>query len=112
MAEKKKNRRATTQNLLFVVVLCCAPRARLNLVGWQEIAEVDGEYIFRQFSQKQDKCFLIPLNAGYKTIEIDGPGLTSPDLSRIEFKKTPRPIHPIDRDVEWSAAESGFTTGR
>ena len=43
--------------------------------GKYVIAEVDGEYIFRQFSQKQDKCFLIPLNAGYKTIEIDGPGV-------------------------------------
>ena len=43
--------------------------------GKYVIAEVDGEYIFRQFSQEQDKCFLIPLNKGYKKIEIDGPGV-------------------------------------
>ena len=43
--------------------------------GKYVIAEVDGEYIFRQFKKEKEKCFLKPLNEGYKTIEIDGPGV-------------------------------------
>ena len=43
--------------------------------GKYVIAEVDGEYIFRQFTQQQGKTFLKPLNAGYKTIEIAGPSV-------------------------------------
>lgn len=34
-------------------------------------------------------------------IEVDGPGLSSPNLSRFEFKHIRRPIFPLDRDVEW-----------
>ena len=37
------------------------------------IADVEGEYIFRQFIQEENKYFLKPLNEGYKTIQIDGP---------------------------------------
>ena len=37
------------------------------------IAEIDGEYIFRQFIQEQNKYFLKPLNSGYKMLEINGP---------------------------------------
>ncbi len=44
-------------------------------------------------------------------VEIDGPGLTSPALSRIDFKKTPRPIHPIDPGVKWAAKAEGFAAG-
>lgn len=43
--------------------------------GKYVIAEHEGEYIFRQFLQEQEKCFLKPLNEGYKTIEIEGPGI-------------------------------------
>ncbi len=35
-------------------------------------------------------------------IEVDGPGLTSPILSRFAFKNIPRPAFPIDEDVHWS----------
>lgn len=34
-------------------------------------------------------------------IEIDGPGLSSPNLSRFEFKHIRRPIFPLDTDFEW-----------
>jgi microcystin degradation protein MlrC len=46
-----------------------------------------------------------------RVVEIDGPGLTSPELSRIEFQKTPRPIYPIDSDVVWSAEDQGVSAG-
>ncbi len=42
--------------------------------GKYVIAEIDGEYIFRQFAQEGEKYYLKPLNEGYKSIEIDGPG--------------------------------------
>lgn len=34
-------------------------------------------------------------------IEVDGPGLSSPNLSRFEFKHIRRPIFPLDRDFAW-----------
>jgi microcystin degradation protein MlrC len=37
-------------------------------------------------------------------IEVDAPGLTSPVLSRFDFKHLPRPIFPVDMQVEWQAA--------
>ncbi|MBO9477859.1 M81 family metallopeptidase [Shimia sp. R11_0] len=46
-----------------------------------------------------------------QVVEIDGPGLTSPELSRIAFAKTPRPIHPIDAGVMWHAEDSGDVAG-
>ena len=38
--------------------------------GRYVIAEVDGEFIFRQFIQANEKCYLRPVNRGYKTTEI------------------------------------------
>lgn len=37
-----------------------------------------------------------------QVVEVDTPGLTSPVLTRFDFKAMPRPVFPIDRDVEWS----------
>jgi microcystin degradation protein MlrC len=39
--------------------------------------------------------------ASDQVIEVDAPGLTSPILSRFEWKHLPRPIFPIDTDVDW-----------
>jgi microcystin degradation protein MlrC len=39
-----------------------------------------------------------------RVIEVDAPGLTSPVLSRFDFKRLPRPIFPLDTKVEWKAA--------
>jgi microcystin degradation protein MlrC len=39
--------------------------------------------------------------AADQVIEVDTPGLTSPILSRFEWKHLPRPIFPIDADVDW-----------
>ncbi|MEM7444149.1 MAG: M81 family metallopeptidase [Pseudomonadota bacterium] len=37
-----------------------------------------------------------------RVLEIDTPGLTSPVLSRFEFKNMPRPVFPIDKDAVWT----------
>lgn len=36
-----------------------------------------------------------------QVIEVDAPGLSSPVLSRFDFRHLPRPIFPIDRDAAW-----------
>lgn len=37
-----------------------------------------------------------------QVIEVDAPGLTSPILSRFDFKSLPRPVFPVDMEVEWT----------
>ena len=37
-----------------------------------------------------------------QVIEVDAPGLTSPILSRFDFKSLPRPVFPVDMQVEWT----------
>lgn len=37
-----------------------------------------------------------------EVIEVDTPGLTNPDLSRLTFKRLTRPIYPLDPDMQWS----------
>ncbi len=34
-------------------------------------------------------------------VEVDGPGLTSPILSRFPWARLPRPVLPIDENVDW-----------
>lgn len=36
-----------------------------------------------------------------QVLEVDAPGLTSPVLSRFNFLHLPRPVFPLDADVEW-----------
>jgi microcystin degradation protein MlrC len=38
-----------------------------------------------------------------QVVEVDLPGLTSPVLSRFDWKRLPRPVIPLDDDVEWHA---------
>ncbi|MEO7382161.1 MAG: M81 family metallopeptidase [Paracoccaceae bacterium] len=40
--------------------------------------------------------------ASAQVVEVDTPGLTSPVLTRFDFKGLPRPVFPIDREVDWS----------
>ncbi len=35
-------------------------------------------------------------------IEVDTPGLASPHLERLEFRRLPRPLYPWDREVSWT----------
>ncbi len=44
-----------------------------------------------------------------QVIEVDTPGLTSPILSRFDFQFIPRPVFPIDENVEFSFDEKGRT---
>jgi microcystin degradation protein MlrC len=34
--------------------------------------------------------------------EVDAPGLTSPVLSRFDFRHLPRPVVPLDEAVDWT----------
>jgi microcystin degradation protein MlrC len=36
-----------------------------------------------------------------RIIEVDVPGLTTPILSRVPYKKVPRPIYPLDPEMTW-----------
>jgi microcystin degradation protein MlrC len=40
--------------------------------------------------------------ANDRIIEVDAPGLTSPILTRFEWKRLPRPVIPLDEGVTWS----------
>ena len=37
-----------------------------------------------------------------RILEVDCPGLTSPDLRRLDWTRMPRPMYPIDVDATWS----------
>jgi microcystin degradation protein MlrC len=39
-----------------------------------------------------------------RILEVDAPGLTSPVLSRFDFRHLPRPVVPLDEDVDWRPA--------
>ena len=41
--------------------------------GKYVMAEVDGEFIFRQFIQEGEKYFLKAINDGYPSVEVAGP---------------------------------------
>ncbi len=34
-------------------------------------------------------------------VEVDLPGLTSPMLNRFDWKRLPRPVIPLDDNIEW-----------
>jgi hypothetical protein len=33
---------------------------------------------------------------------VDAPGLTSPVLSRFDFRHLPRPVYPLDPETTWA----------
>ena len=37
-------------------------------------------------------------------IEVDAPGLTTPDLAKLNLDRVPRPVYPLDKDMEWAPA--------
>lgn len=37
--------------------------------------------------------------------DVDSPGLTTPNLSQIHFKRLPRPVWPLDQDAAWIEPE-------
>jgi len=36
-----------------------------------------------------------------RIVEVDAPGLTSPILSRFDWKRLPRPVLPLDPETDW-----------
>jgi len=42
--------------------------------------------------------------ADSQIIEVDAPGLTTPMLQRVPWTQVPRPIFPLDPDLEWAPA--------
>ena len=43
--------------------------------GKYVIAELEGEFIFRQFIQEGENYFLKPINEGYQSVQVAGPGV-------------------------------------
>ena len=37
-----------------------------------------------------------------RIIEVDVPGLTTPDLRQVKWQRMPRPMYPLDADMHWS----------
>lgn len=44
-----------------------------------------------------------------RIFDVDSPGLTSPNLSQIAFKRLPRPVWPIDTDAHWTEPDWAAT---
>ena len=40
-----------------------------------------------------------------QVLEVDAPGLTSPVLSRFDFKNLPRPVYPMDPETQWAGPQ-------
>jgi microcystin degradation protein MlrC len=38
-----------------------------------------------------------------RIFEVDCPGLTSPNLSKFEWTRLPRPVYPLDETTTWTA---------
>ena len=38
-----------------------------------------------------------------RILEVDAPGLTTPNLSHLPWTRLPRPVHPLDEGVRWPA---------
>jgi microcystin degradation protein MlrC len=38
-------------------------------------------------------------------LEVDGPGLATPVLTRVPWRHVPRPIWPLDPDMSWRVAD-------
>jgi microcystin degradation protein MlrC len=36
-----------------------------------------------------------------RILEVDAPGLTSPNLRHLPWRRMPRPVYPIDEGVGW-----------
>jgi microcystin degradation protein MlrC len=44
-----------------------------------------------------------------RIFDVDSPGLTSPNLAQIAFKRLPRPVWPIDADAHWTEPDWAAT---
>jgi len=37
-----------------------------------------------------------------RIVEVDVPGLTTPDLTQVNWQRMPRPMYPLDPEMHWS----------
>jgi microcystin degradation protein MlrC len=44
--------------------------------------------------------------ADAQIVEVDAPGLTTPVLSRVDWQFVPRPLYPLDPEMDWSLEAS------
>ncbi|MFM1855549.1 MAG: hypothetical protein RLZ83_858, partial [Pseudomonadota bacterium] len=42
-----------------------------------------------------------------RIVDVDSPGLTTPNLANVPFKRLPRPVWPLDRDAQWVEPDWG-----
>lgn len=49
--------------------------------------------------------------ADRKAMLVDTPGRTSPVLTRFDWTRLPRPVWPLDREMEWSVPEATMRQG-
>jgi microcystin degradation protein MlrC len=40
-----------------------------------------------------------------RIFDVDSPGLTTPNLAQVEFKRLPRPVWPLDKEAAWQEPE-------
>jgi microcystin degradation protein MlrC len=40
-----------------------------------------------------------------RIVDVDSPGLTTPNLANVPFKRLPRPVWPLDQDAQWVEPE-------
>ncbi|MEM8551685.1 MAG: M81 family metallopeptidase [Pseudomonadota bacterium] len=45
-----------------------------------------------------------------RILEVDVPGLITPVLTRVEFRRVERPIYPLDREFDWSPPQTVSVT--
>ncbi len=43
--------------------------------------------------------------SGERIHDVDSPGLTTPNVSNLAFRRLPRPVFPLDSDVQWNNSE-------
>jgi microcystin degradation protein MlrC len=41
-----------------------------------------------------------------RILEVDCPGLTTPDLGTLAWRHLPRPIYPLDEDTRWEPPQA------
>ncbi len=37
-------------------------------------------------------------------VEVDAPGLTTPNIAKLNLQNVPRPVYPLDTDMQWAAS--------
>jgi microcystin degradation protein MlrC len=73
----------------------------LNMLQSQGI-EPTAQHIIVVKSLVHYRAAFMPIAS--RIIEVDTPGLSNPDVRRLDFKQVQRPMYPLDVDMEWTPA--------